>query len=68
MSCVKCEQAIRETPGTEIGLSEDMTQPLPVHYTYVRVGAANVLISGCKTHLAELLRIYRLGLGMDREL
>lgn len=62
MSCVKCEKAIRDTPGTEIGLSGDITQPLPVNYTYVRVDRANVLISGCKEHLAELINMYRLGL------
>ncbi len=62
MSCIKCEQAIRDTPGTEIGLSADVTQPLPVAYTYIRVGRANVLISGCKEHLTELIRICRAGL------
>lgn len=67
MSCQACEKAIRETPGTEIDLPEGATQPLPVFYAYVRVGNANVLISGCKEHMDELLRLYNLGLKFDKD-
>lgn len=68
MSCTKCEEAIRDTGYDENG---DVTtdtenivstiQPIPIYYTYVRVGNGNVLISGCKTHLQELIETLRKG-------
>lgn len=45
MSCAACDEA-QEQDMTETGLHEA---------TYVRVGRANVLISGCREHLGELI-------------
>jgi hypothetical protein len=41
----------------------DETEPVE---TYIRVGASNVMIVGCREHLAELIRIFRLGLEQDK--
>jgi hypothetical protein len=46
MSCVYCEAA-QEKPRTT---------------AYIRVGNANVEITGCEKHLGELIDIYRKGL------
>lgn len=45
MACIDCEKA-QLLDENELEL---------VSYTYVRVGAANVLISGCQEHLKQLL-------------
>lgn len=49
MSCIKCDQA---------QLLDENKLEL-VFYTYVRVGAANILISGCQEHLKALLEKLR---------
>lgn len=69
MSCKKCEEAIRETSFNKDGqptfIKEDMAgtpQPMPIHYTYVRVGSADVLLSGCNKHMQQLVTYYNIGL------
>lgn len=49
MSCVKCDEA---------QLLDEQSLEL-VLYTYVRIGSANVLISGCQEHLRELIEKLR---------
>jgi hypothetical protein len=49
MSCVACDQA-QLLDENELEL---------VSYTFVRVGPANILISGCQEHLRQLLEKLR---------
>ena len=54
MSCELCEDAQIPEPDNEItGLKQA---------TYLRVGRANVLVSGCDEHLKELMDFYIKGL------
>lgn len=50
MSCQACEEA----QSTDIN-DGGIVVLHPILYTYVRIGTGNVLISGCKQHLKELL-------------
>lgn len=49
MSCIKCDEA-QLLDENELEL---------VQYTFVRVGVANILISGCEEHLRDLLNKLR---------
>ena len=49
MSCVKCDQA----------QLLDENQLELVSYTFVRIGPANILISGCQDHLKLMLNSIR---------
>lgn len=51
MSCQACSEA--QVPDTDNELT-GLTLA-----TYIRVGVANMLISGCQKHLAELIEINR---------
>jgi len=51
VSCLKCED---NPEGSQLR-------------TYVRIGNANVEISGCNSHLAELLRLLKIGMRKDAE-
>jgi hypothetical protein len=69
MSCTKCEEAIREMgydkdgkPTMDPELMAGESQPVPIFYSYIRVGNANVLIAGCRDHMQQLVEIYRTGL------
>lgn len=53
MSCIKCDEA-QLLDENDLELAQ---------YTYVRVGSANVLISGCNKHLKELIEQLRSGNG-----
>ena len=52
MSCESCDQ-IQTTPETNA--------------CYARIGEANVLISGCRTHLADLLAAIRYAASHESE-
>jgi hypothetical protein len=51
MSCPSCEEAQKPDPKSKLtGLT---------YATYLRVGRANVLISGCAEHLTEIIEKLR---------
>lgn len=74
MSCIKCQESQREmgtdkngNATTDLEQVVGTIQPVPIHYTFVRVGNGNVLISGCREHLKQLLDFYRVGRASSNE-
>jgi hypothetical protein len=58
MSCLKCDEA-----QGDMGIDEEgfIKNPMPITYTFVRVGKASVLISGCRLHMQDLVLIIKKG-------